>query len=139
MSWKSENVWITENTTTTIVTGFRSARATCQKRCQPLAPPSDPASCRSVLIVCSPARSVMAKNGMPRHVFTTMAHHMPYVPSERNGSLGVEQPGEHAEGGIEHPPPREGAEHGRDDERQEHGSAHDPLAAEMPVEQEGEP
>ena len=34
----------------------------------------------------------MAKNGMPRHVLTTMAHHMPYVPSERNGSLVVMKP-----------------------------------------------
>src|SRR2546428_77274 len=80
---------MTEKTTTTIVTGLRSGHVTYQKRFQPLAPSSDDASCRSGLIVCSPASSVIAKNGMPRHVLTTIAHHMPYVPSERNGSLVV--------------------------------------------------
>ena len=68
---------MTEKTTTTSVTGLSSGHVTCQKRCQPLAPSSEAASCRSVLMVCSPARSVMAKKGMPRHVLTTMAHHMP--------------------------------------------------------------
>jgi len=77
MSWKSENVWMIEKTTTTSVTGFRSGQVTCQKRCQPLAPSREAASCRSGLIVCSPASSVMAKKGMPRQVFTTIAHHMP--------------------------------------------------------------
>jgi hypothetical protein len=77
MSWKSENVWMIENTTTTRVTGFSSGHVTRQKRCQPLAPSSDAASWRSGLIVCSPASRVMAKNGMPRHVFTTIAHHIP--------------------------------------------------------------
>ena len=77
MSWKSENVWMIENTTTTMVTGLSSGQVTCQKRRQPLAPSSEAASCRSGLMVCSPASRVMAKNGMPRQVFTTMAHHMP--------------------------------------------------------------
>ena len=76
MSWKSEKVWMIENTTTTSVTGLSSGHVTCQKRCQPLAPSSDAASWRSGLIVWSPASSVIAKNGMPRHVFTTIAHHM---------------------------------------------------------------
>src|SRR5437867_4945656 len=76
---------MTEKTTTTIVTGLRSGHVTYQKRCQPLAPSSDAASCRSGLIVCSPASSVIAKKGIPRHVFTAIAHHMPYTPSERNG------------------------------------------------------
>src|SRR5215510_3594534 len=92
MSWKSEKVWMTEKTTTTRVTGLSSGHVTCQKRCQPLAPSRDAASCSSELMVCSPASSVMAKNGMPRHVLTTMAHHMPQVPSERNGSLLVMNP-----------------------------------------------
>src|SRR2546430_5269014 len=67
---------MTEKTTTTIVTGLRSGHVTYQKRFQPLAPSSDDASCRSGLIVCSPASSVIAKNGMPRHVLTTIAHHI---------------------------------------------------------------
>src|SRR5881409_1142159 len=92
MSWKSENVWMIENTTTTSVTGLSSGHVTCQKRFQPLAPSSDADSCRSGLIVCSPASSVIAKNGMPRHVFTAMAHHMPYTPSERNGILVTMKP-----------------------------------------------
>ena len=66
-----------EKTTTTTVTGLRSGQVTCQKRYQPLAPSSDAASWRSGLMVWSPARRVMAKKGMPRQVFTTMAHHMP--------------------------------------------------------------
>src|SRR3989442_4198153 len=78
---------MTEKTTTTIVTGLRSGHVTDQKRFQPLAPSSDDASWRSGLIVCSPASSGIAKNGMPRHVLTTIAHHMPYVPSYMNASL----------------------------------------------------
>src|SRR5438094_8925594 len=85
MSWKSENVWMIENTTTTSVTGLSSGQVTCQERFQPLAPSSEAASCRSGLIVCNPASSVIAKNGMPRHVLTTMAHHMPYTAYDRNG------------------------------------------------------
>ena len=92
MSWKSEKVWITENTTTTMVTGLSRGKVTCQKRRQPLAPSSEAASWRSGLMVCSPARSVMAKNGMPRHVFTTMAHHMAQAPSERKGSFVTMKP-----------------------------------------------
>src|SRR6266436_8318682 len=92
MSWKSEKVWMIENTTTTTVTGLRRGHVTCQKRCQPLAPSSEAASWRSVLMVWSPASRVMAKKGMPRHVLTTMAHHMPYVPSDRKGSLVVMKP-----------------------------------------------
>src|SRR5215467_12970146 len=87
MSWKSENVWMTENTTTTSVTGLSSGHVTCQNRFQPLAPSRAAASCRSGLMVCSPASSVIAKNGMPRQVFTTIAHQSPYTPSDRNGSL----------------------------------------------------
>src|SRR2546422_889975 len=87
MSWKSENVWMIENTTTTTVTGFSSGHVTCQNRFQPLAPSSEAASCRSVLIVCSPASSVIAKNGMPRQVLTTIAHQSAQSPLDRNGSL----------------------------------------------------
>src|SRR5207245_11767273 len=76
-----------EKTTTTTVSGCRSGHVTCQNRFQPLAPSSEAASCRSVLIVCSPARSVMAKNGMPRHVFTTIAHQSAHSPLDRNGSF----------------------------------------------------
>src|SRR3989454_12221446 len=83
---------MTENTTTTTVTGLRSGHVTCQKRFQPLAPSSEAASCRSGLIVWSPASSVIAKNGMPRHVLTVIAHHIPYTPSERNGSFVVMRP-----------------------------------------------
>jgi hypothetical protein len=92
MSWKSEKVWITEKTTTTRVTGLRRGHVTCQKRCHPLAPSSEAASCRSGLMVCSPASSVIAKKGMPRQVLTTMAHHMPQTPLDRNGSLVVMRP-----------------------------------------------
>src|SRR5215510_7057153 len=87
MSWKSAKVWITENTTTTRVTGFSKGQVTCQKRRHPLAPSREAASWRSGEMVCKPASRVMAKNGMPRQVFTTMAHHMAQVPSERKGSL----------------------------------------------------
>src|SRR5437867_13423606 len=76
-----------ENTTTTTVTGFSSGQVTCQNRFQPLAPSSDAASCRSVLIVCSPASSVIAKNGMPRQVLTAIAHQSAQSPLDRNGSL----------------------------------------------------
>src|SRR5437762_3895576 len=78
---------MTEKTTTTSVTGLRSGHVTYQKRRQPLAPSSDAASCRSVLIVWSPASSVIAKNGMPRHVFTTIAHQSAQSPLDKNGSL----------------------------------------------------
>src|SRR3989304_2340202 len=78
---------MTEKTTTTIVTGFSSGQVTRQKRCQAFAPSSEAASCRSGLIVWSPASSVIAKNGMPRQVLTTIAHHSAQVPSERNGSF----------------------------------------------------
>src|SRR5712691_12460998 len=83
---------MTEKTTTTSVTGFRSGHVTCQKRFQPLAPSSDAASWRSGLIVWSPASSVIAKKGMPRHVLTAIAHHIAYVPSERKGSFVVIRP-----------------------------------------------
>src|SRR5438105_7564634 len=83
---------MTEKTTTTIVTGLRSGHVTYQKRRQPLAPSSDAASWRSGLIVCSPASSVIAKNGMPRHVLTAIAHHIAYAPSDRNGTLVTIQP-----------------------------------------------
>src|SRR5438445_10410588 len=84
-----------EKTTTTTVTGFRSGHVTCQNRFQLLAPSSEAASCRSVLIVCSPARSVMAKNGMPRHVFTTIAHQSAHSPLDSNGSLVTMKPDLH--------------------------------------------
>src|SRR5262249_62093163 len=91
MSWKSEKVWMIEKTTTTTVTGLRSGHVTCQKRCQPLAPSREAASCRSVLMVCSPASRGMAKKGMPRQGLATMAHHIAEVPSEGEGSLfGIE-------------------------------------------------
>ena len=61
MSWKSEKVWMMEKTTTTMVTGLSSGHVTCQKRFQPLAPSSEAASCRSGLMVWSPASKVMAK------------------------------------------------------------------------------
>src|SRR5262245_570353 len=92
MSWKSAKVWITENTTTTRDTGFSSGQVTCQKRLHPFAPSREAASCRSGEMVCSPASSVIAKKGMPRQVFTTMAHHMAQVPSERKGSLVTMKP-----------------------------------------------
>src|SRR5262249_22470776 len=72
--------------------GLSSGQVTCQKRCQPLAPSREAASCRSGLMVCRPASSVMAKNGMPRQVLTTIAHHIPYSPLDRNGSLVVISP-----------------------------------------------
>ena len=87
MSWKSEKVWIIEKTTTTMVTGLSRGKVTCQKRRQPLAPSSEAASWRSGLMVWSPARSVMAKNGMPRQVFTTMAHHMAQAAVGEEGEL----------------------------------------------------
>src|SRR3990172_12495491 len=87
MSWKSEKVWMTEKTTTTMVIGLSSGQVTCQKRRQALAPSREAASWRSGLIVWSPARSVIAKKGMPRQVLTTMAHHSAHVPSERKGSF----------------------------------------------------
>src|SRR5262245_11753272 len=91
MSWKSENVWITENTTTTSVTGSSSGQVTCQNRFQAFAPSSAAASCRSGLIVCKPASSVIAKNGMPRQVLTRIAHHIAQAPADRNGSRAVVQ------------------------------------------------
>src|SRR5690242_286254 len=81
-----------EKTTTTSVTGLSNGHVTCQKRCQPLAPAREAASCRSVLMVCSPASSVIAKKGMPRQVLTAMAHHIPYTPLERNGILSTMKP-----------------------------------------------
>src|SRR5688572_3699130 len=92
MSWKSEKVWITENTTTTTVTGLRRGQVTCQKRRHPMAPSRAAAPWRSGLIVCRPASRVMAKHGMPRQVLTTMAHHRAQVPSLRKGSLVVMTP-----------------------------------------------
>src|SRR5204863_4479563 len=92
MSWKSEKVWITENTTTTSVTGISNGQVTCQNRCQALAPSSAAASCRSGLMVCNPASSVIAKKGMPRQVLTSTAHHIAQSPSERNGSRSVISP-----------------------------------------------
>src|SRR5512134_3923592 len=89
---KSENVWITENTTTTSVTGRSSGQVTCQKRCHALAPSSAAASCRSGLIVCRPASSVIAKNGVPRQVLTTIAHHMAQSLFDRNGRRSLIQP-----------------------------------------------
>src|SRR3989442_15115320 len=80
---------MTENTTTTTVTGLRSGHVTCQKRFHPLAPSSEAASCRSGLIVWSPASSVIAKNGMPRHVLTVIAPHILYTPSEREETFVV--------------------------------------------------
>src|SRR5256712_11431660 len=46
------------------------------------------------LMIRRPPRSTLFPyttlfRSMPRHVLTTIAHHMPYVPSERNGSLVV--------------------------------------------------
>src|SRR5687767_15928393 len=89
MSWKSEKVWITENTTTTSVTGRSSGQVTCQKRFQALAPSSAAASCRSGLMVCRPASSVIAKKGMPRQVLTATAHHIAQSPLDKNGSQTV--------------------------------------------------
>ena len=71
-SWKSAKVWITENSTTTIVTGSSSGQVTYQKRWKRFAPSMAAASCRSWLMVCSPASRLMAKNGTPRQIFTVM-------------------------------------------------------------------
>ena len=43
-------------------------------------------------MVCSPASSVMAKNGMPRQVLTATAHHIAQSPLDRNGSRSVIMP-----------------------------------------------
>src|SRR6202035_4675619 len=51
----------------------------------------------------------------------------------------VEQPVENAECRVEHPLPGEGREHGRDDEGQQDESAGQSLAAEIAVEQHGQP
>src|SRR2546422_8211107 len=83
---------MTENTTTTAVRGLRGGQVTCKKRFQPLAPSSEAASRRSGLIVWSPASSAIAKNGMPRHVLTVIAHHIAYTPSERHGTFVVMRP-----------------------------------------------
>ena len=49
-----------------------------------------------------------------------------------------EEPVQHAERRIEHPPPGERREHGRDDERQQHRGAQETLAAEAAIEQHGQ-
>ncbi len=119
----------------------------CQNRFQPFAPSSEAASWRSVLIVCSPARSVMAKNGMPApRVDHDRAPERPGRRWTGTGSFAstmkprlVEGPVEDAEGRVEHPAPREGREHGGNDERKQHGRPDQALAAEMPVQQDREP
>jgi hypothetical protein len=92
MSWKSANAWMTENTTTTSVMGMSRGHVTCRNRFQPPAPSRAAASCSSGLMVWSPASRVMAKNGMPRHVLTTIAHQRAHVVSDRKGSLVVIRP-----------------------------------------------
>ena len=61
-----------ENSTTTIVTGRSSGQVMCQKRCHGRAPSIAAASLSSGLMVCRPARRLMAKNGTPRQTLTTM-------------------------------------------------------------------
>ena len=72
---------MTENSTTTIVTGSSSGQVMCQKRCQGLAPSIAAASFRSGLIVCRPASSEIAKNGTPRQMLTMMIDSIARSPS----------------------------------------------------------
>jgi len=81
MSWKSANVAIIENRTTTSMIGLIKGSVTRQNRCQALARSISAASCRSGLTVCSPASSVMAKKGMPRHTLTRIRQPIASVPS----------------------------------------------------------
>ena len=80
MNWKSANVAIIEKRTTTSMIGLMSGRVTRQKRSHALAPSISAASCKSGLIVWSPASSVMAKNGMP-DTFTAIRQPIASVPS----------------------------------------------------------
>jgi hypothetical protein len=70
---------MTEKRTTTMVTGMSRGQVTLQKRCQALAPSMAAASSTSGFTVCSPASSVMAKKGIPRHTLTRMTETMAVI------------------------------------------------------------
>src|SRR4051794_38568617 len=55
-----------------MVTGSSSGQVTYQKRIHGRAPSIAAASFNSGLIVCKPASRLMAKNGTPRQMLTTM-------------------------------------------------------------------
>ena len=72
MSWKSVKVNRTEKVITTAMIGDSSGSVTLVKRCHGVAPSSAAASLSDCGMVCSPARSEMATNGMPRHTLAAI-------------------------------------------------------------------
>ncbi len=73
-----------EKITTTTAMGLIMGMVMRQKRCHPFAPSISPASYRSCGTVCRPARKLIAKKGIPRHVLTRITENMaqPASPSQ---------------------------------------------------------
>src|SRR5438128_11562279 len=82
---KSASVKIVENRITTASTGCRSGTVTYQKRPTGPAPSDSAASYSSRGIATRPASIVLAKNGRPRHVFTSITANMAGYGSESQG------------------------------------------------------
>ena len=63
----------TDSVSATARIGISSGTVMRRNFCQPLAPSSSAASYRDGEIVCRPASSVIATNGMPRQMFATIS------------------------------------------------------------------
>ena len=79
-----------------------------------------------------------SKPQRPLHVAPVFLQHQA-EDADLQSPQPFQHPVEHAEGGVEHPQPRQTAEHGRDDERQQHGGAGKARQPKLAVQQNGEP
>ena len=73
----------TENVMTTAMIGVSIGSVMKRKRCQPVAPSSDAASCSDCGMVCRPASSEMATKGMPRQTLAAITEARALLGSPR--------------------------------------------------------
>ena len=88
MSWKSVNVSSTEKVMTTAMIGDSIGSVTNRNRCHGPAPSSVAASYSEGEIVCSPASSVIATNGMPRQTLAAITDQRAFQGCRENRCTG---------------------------------------------------
>ena len=77
-----------EKSITIVSTGMSRGIVTLRKRAQALAPSIEAASYRSIGMVCRPASSEMAKNGVPRQMLTKITEPIASAGSPRKPEAG---------------------------------------------------
>ncbi len=114
--------------------------------CQALAPSSSAASYSDGEMVCSPASSVMATNGMPRQILATTSEPRAFHGEPEEVDVGGaqmqhvhQQVGDDRELRIVDPPPCDRRQHGGHYPRQQHDGADERLERDVVVQQQCQP